>query len=172
MESNDFFDFNNTPSAQSFGNNALPDPFDQLEDVASSISNKSNAPFKNWQNLQGKCYVQNVDVKDINGRMNIIFNLYSQEGKKEFNVRIPTNADAENAQYMAMQNIYNTLYNVADVDNDVSPKIAFAQAKKEIASAGDKGIPCHYSLRTWDKFSEKTGKTYTNQNLDTLERAD
>lgn len=140
---------------------------ESLNEINSGVQNGEISGFAQWP-MEGTCCVESVDLITKNGSQYFAFRLVGDRGKREFLVRIPNKSDKDSAKFMGMQKIYNTLYAFGSKVGEDIPQKAFERAKKVCAKYGK----FNFVLAEYNSFSEKTGKTFKNQSLESLTSAD
>lgn len=70
---------------------------------------------------KGEAFLFHIDLDNKEGRNYIVFyfTLPGVDDYRKFDIRCPSGSDSDNSQYMAIQNIYNTLYGAMKLDSKV-----------------------------------------------------
>lgn len=136
--------------------------FGSLEALDNQVQAGEIAGYTAWP-TEGVCEVLEVTAEHKNGKPYFGFKLrHPVKGVREFLVRVPQATDKDAAKFMGMQRIYATLYPISgSTPGKVTVQTAFESASKVQATM-------EFRLEEYESFSEKTGKSYTNQNLESL----
>jgi hypothetical protein len=91
---------------------------------------------------------------------------HPEKGAQTFMVKIPDATEKENAKFMSMQRLYGILYPIANASpGKHNPEQAYNMAVEELKLGS---LCAEYTLREYDQLDQKTGKTYTNQSLESI----
>lgn len=122
-----------------------------------------------FPSLTGNAFFYWIDLKNAGNNSFLEICLALEDNpmtRKTFSLWLPQPGSNDNAKFMAMQRIYNSVFAACKKDSK-STKISdvFNGLQKLFET---KSILVSFNLQERKSFSEKTGKEYVNQDLEAL----
>ena len=117
--------------------------------------------------IEGECEILEVSTTYKNGNPFVAYRMrHPEKGNQVFMNRLSGENDKDSAKFMGMQRLYSCLFTIAGATpGKVQPSKAFEMANAKLAAGP---LRAKYILQEYDSFSEKSGKTFTNQSLESL----
>jgi len=122
-----------------------------------------------FPSLTGKAFFYWIDIKNTGTNSFLEVCLALEDNpmtKKVFSLWLPQPHSNDNAKYMAMQRVYNTVFAACKKNpKDIKLSDVYNGLQKLFET---KSLLVSFSLNERKSFSEKTGKEYVNQDLESL----
>lgn len=127
-------------------------------------SGEIQSSITRWPKLSGICTLKSVQLTQAGSSTFINFYLEHdtfQSGK--FGVMLPKSTHSQTAISIRMQQIYQTVFAAAGKNpKECSPKQAFVALQEQLKKGP---MLCEYKLEERETESQKTGRTFVNQDL-------
>jgi hypothetical protein len=119
--------------------------------------------------LTGQAYLYDIGIRNSGGSTFLEIALSLKDNpmcRKTFSLWLPSPSSNANAQFMAMQRLYSTLFAAAKKQpKDIKFSALYNQLEKVFE---EKSILVEFVLKERKSFSDKTGKEFVNQDLESL----
>ena len=144
----------------------MSNAFSSANDIHGKVQSGEITGYVSWP-VQDSCDVMEVGTEFKNGKPYLSVTLkHPAKGAQTFLVKIPESSEKDNVKFMGMQRLYGILYPIANATpGKHSPEQAFSMAVAELKEGP---LAAQYVLREYDQLDQRTGKTYTNQSLESV----
>lgn len=122
-----------------------------------------------FPSLTGNAYFYWIELKNVGNNSFLEICLALEDNtmaRKTFSLWLPQHSSNPNAKFMAMQRVYNTVFSACKKDSKSAKLSDVYNGLQKLFET--KSILVSFALQERKSFSERTGKEYTNQDLESM----